>query len=53
MGTTYTTPRILAIWGLVPEEYVVGVVKLICYAKDKETDTIKWERILKLKLTTQ
>lgn len=34
-------------WGLVPEEYIVGVVKLINYAKDKETDTIKWERTLK------
>lgn len=34
-------------WGLVPEEYIVGVVKLISYAKDKETDKIKWERTLK------
>lgn len=33
-------------WGLVPEEYIVGVVKLISYAKDKETDKIKWERVL-------
>ena len=33
-------------WGLVPEEYIVGVVKLISYAKDKETDQIKWERVL-------
>ena len=33
-------------WGLVPEDYIVGVVKLISYAKDKETDTIKWERVL-------
>lgn len=40
-------------WGLVPEEYIVGVVQMISYAKDKETDTIKWERVLKLKLTTQ
>ncbi|MDE5561506.1 MAG: signal peptidase I [Bacteroidaceae bacterium] len=33
-------------WGLVPEEYVVGVVQMISYSKDRETDTIKWERIL-------
>lgn len=33
-------------WGLVPEEYIVGVVKLISYARDKETDKIKWERVL-------
>ena len=33
-------------WGLVPEEYIVGVVQMISYAKDKETDTIKWERVL-------
>lgn len=34
-------------WGLVPEEYIVGVVQMISYAKDKEADTIKWERTLK------
>lgn len=33
-------------WGLVPEEYIVGVVKLISYARDKEMDKIKWERVL-------
>lgn len=27
-------------WGLVPEEYIVGVVQMISYAKDKETDKI-------------
>lgn len=32
-------------WGLVPEEYIVGVVQMISYAKDKETDKIKWERV--------
>ena len=31
-------------WGLVPEEYIVGVVQMISYSKDKETDRIKWER---------
>lgn len=31
-------------WGLVPEDYIIGVVKMISYSKDKETDTIKWER---------
>lgn len=31
-------------WGLVPEDYIVGVVQMISYSKDKETDTIKWER---------
>lgn len=32
-------------WGLLPEEYIVGVVQMISYAKDKETDKIKWERV--------
>ena len=32
-------------WGLVPEDYIVGVVKLISYAKDEETDKIKWDRV--------
>lgn len=31
-------------WGLVPEDYIVGVVQMVSYSKDKETDTIKWER---------
>lgn len=31
-------------WGLVPEDYIVGVVQMISYSKEKETDTIKWER---------
>ena len=31
-------------WGLVPEDYIVGVVQMISYSKDKETDTIKWKR---------
>lgn len=33
-------------WGLVPEDYIVGVVQMISYSRDRETDTIKWERIL-------
>lgn len=33
-------------WGLVPEDYIVGVVQMISYSKDRETDTIKWERTL-------
>ncbi len=32
-------------WGLVPEDYIVGVVQMISYSKDRETDTIKWERM--------
>ena len=32
-------------WGLVPEDYIVGVVKLVSYARDKETDKIKWDRV--------
>lgn len=32
-------------WGLVPEDYIVGVVQMISYSKDKETGTIKWERL--------
>lgn len=31
-------------WGLVPEDYIIGVVQMISYSKDKETDRIKWER---------
>ena len=34
-------------WGLVPEEYIVGVVKFISYARDKDKDIIKWDRFLK------
>ncbi len=33
-------------WGLVPEDYIVGVVTMISYSKDRETDEIKWERVL-------
>ncbi|MCM1373294.1 MAG: signal peptidase I [Bacteroides sp.] len=33
-------------WGLVPEDYIVGVVQMISYSKDRKTDTIKWERTL-------
>lgn len=32
-------------WGPVPEDYIVGVVKLVSYARDKETDKIKWDRV--------
>lgn len=34
-------------WGLVPEDYVVGVVKMISYSRDKETKKIRWDRMLK------
>ena len=34
-------------WGLVPEDYIVGVVKMISYSKNKETDEVRWERMLK------
>ncbi len=32
-------------WGLVPEDYIVGVAQMISYSKDKVTDTIKWGRM--------
>lgn len=32
-------------WGPVPEDYIVGMVKLVSYARDKETDKIKWDRV--------
>ena len=31
-------------WGLVPEAYIVGIVQMVSYSKDKNTDTLKWER---------
>lgn len=34
-------------WGLVPEDYVVGVAKMISYSRDKETKKIRWDRMLK------
>lgn len=34
-------------WGLVPEDYIVGVVKMISYSKDNNTNTIRWDRFLK------
>lgn len=30
-------------WGLVPEEYIIGVVQMVSYSKDKKTDKRKWE----------
>lgn len=35
-------------WGLVPEDYIVGVVKMISYSRGKETDKIRWDRTLKI-----
>jgi len=35
-------------WGLVPEEYIVGVVKLISYNQDKYTKKFRSERWLKV-----
>lgn len=35
-------------WGLVPEDYIVGVVKMISYSKDKQTNKIRWGRTLKM-----
>ena len=34
-------------WGLVPEDYIVGVVKIIFYSKNKATDKVRWDRFLK------
>ena len=34
-------------WGFVPEDYIVGVVGFIPYAIDKNTNEIKYDRILK------
>lgn len=34
-------------FGLVPEDYIIGVVKLINYSRDRQTDKIKWDRVLK------
>lgn len=34
-------------WGLVPEDYIVGVVKMISYSKNRATDKVRWERLLK------
>ena len=34
-------------WGLVPEDYIVGVVKMIFYSKNKATDKVRWDRFLK------
>ena len=34
-------------WGFVPEEYIVGVVDFIPYSIDKNTDELRWDRILK------
>ena len=33
-------------WGLVPEDYIVGVVKMIFYSKNKATDKVRWDRFL-------
>lgn len=34
-------------WGMLPEEYMVGKATRIWNSKDKYTDQIRWERILK------
>ena len=34
-------------WGMLPEEYIVGKATRIWNSKDKYTDQIRWERILK------
>jgi len=34
-------------FGLVPEEYIVGVVKCVSYSRDPKTHMIRWNRILK------
>ena len=33
--------------GVVPEDYIIGVVKMISYSKDKQTGRIRWDRICK------
>ena len=39
-------------WGLVPEEYIVGVVTRISYSKNRQTDKLRHDRIWR-KLTAQ
>ena len=34
-------------WGMLPEEYIVGKATRIWNSKEKDTDQIRWERILK------
>lgn len=34
-------------WGLVPEDYIVGVVKMIGYSRDEETRRTRWDRVWK------
>lgn len=33
--------------GVVPEDYIIGVVKMISYSKDKHTGEIRWDRLCK------
>ena len=32
-------------WGLVPDDFIVGVVQWIWYSKDEEQNSIRWNRI--------
>ncbi len=34
-------------WGVLPEEYIVGVPWIVWYSEDKRTGKIRWSRILK------
>lgn len=32
-------------WGLVPDDFIVGVVQWIWFSKDEEQNSIRWNRI--------
>ena len=34
-------------WGLVPEEYIVGIVTRISYSKNRTTNKLRFDRLLK------
>ncbi len=37
-------------WGFVPEDHIVGRASVILFSKDKDTKSVRWNRILKRKL---
>ena len=34
-------------WGFVPEEYITGIIYVIPFSKNKDTDYFRWDRIFK------
>lgn len=34
-------------WGLLPDDFILGVGKIIWFSKDKETKQIRWDRMFR------